>query len=144
VKKRYLALIIEDDADLSFIFSEALRLAGLEVEPIRDGGKALARLAEVEPALIVLDMHLPHLSGMNVLRQIHSEPRLLNTRVIIATADAAIAEELHNKADVVLLKPLSPEQLVELAWRLVPGAKKFASDAAPSTSTNSAPVTDSD
>jgi CheY-like chemotaxis protein len=124
MKKKYRALVIEDHEDLSYVFSEALRMLGFEVETIRDGGKALARLVEVEPpALIMLDMHLPHVSGMNILRQIHADTRLLDTRIIVATADSALADEIRNQADLVLLKPVSFDQLLSLAQRLVPSVQ---------------------
>jgi DNA-binding response OmpR family regulator len=54
-----LALIVEDDEDLSFIFAEALRAAGYEPEIIQDGQLALDRLASFRPDVIVLDLHLP-------------------------------------------------------------------------------------
>jgi two-component system, cell cycle response regulator DivK len=118
-----LALIVEDNLDLASIMALALQSANFEVEMIHDGGKALDRLAEIVPALVILDLHLPHLSGVNALRQIQSDPRLLNTRVVIATADAAMADELRDKADLVLLKPVSVAQIRDLATRLVPSSQ---------------------
>jgi CheY-like chemotaxis protein len=118
-----LALIVEDNLDLAQIMALALQSAGFEVEMIHDGGKALDRLAEIIPALVILDLHLPHLSGVNALRQIQSDRRLLNTRVVIATADAAMADELRDKADLVLLKPVSVNQIRDLAMRLVPSSQ---------------------
>lgn len=115
-----LAMIIEDDESLADIFSLALRRAQFEVEIVRDGGKALARLAETLPAVVVLDLHLPHVSGEVILQQIRADERLANTRVILATADAFMAGELRDAADLVLLKPISPSQLRELASRLRP------------------------
>src|SRR5688572_4122012 len=97
--KSYSALVVEDDKDICFIFGEALRSVGFEVEIVHDGGKGLSRLAETTPHLLVLDMHLPHISGLNLLRQIHTEPRLLPTRVIVATADPALVKELQGQAD---------------------------------------------
>lgn len=130
--KKYLALVVEDDPDLSIIYASALRSAGFEVEIINDGGKALARLAEVIPKLVILDLHLPHLSGTNTLRQIQSDPRLLDTRVVICTADAAKADELRDQADLVLVKPVTYSQLRDLAIRLVPSVQT-RSDAEPPT-----------
>jgi CheY-like chemotaxis protein len=123
VSKKYLAFVIEDDPDLSVIFAAALQSAGFETEIINDGGKALARLAEQAPSLVILDLHLPHLSGVNALRQIHSDRQLLNTRVVVCTADAAMADELREQADLVLLKPVTYSQLRDLAIRLVPGVQ---------------------
>lgn len=120
--KKYLALVVEDDPDLSTIFASALESAGFQVEVINDGGKALARLVEDPiPHLMILDLHLPHLSGANTLRQIHSDRRLIETRVVICTADAAMANELGTQADLVLLKPVMYSQMRDLAIRLVPG-----------------------
>ena len=63
------ALIIEDDEDLSLIFSEALTAAQFETEVIQDGGSAVARLAETTPDVVVLDLHLPNISGKTQRRE---------------------------------------------------------------------------
>jgi DNA-binding response OmpR family regulator len=113
-----LALVIEDDYDLSNIFAQALRSAGFEPEIIRTGDVALARLACTEPGVVVLDLHLPRVAGMDILRQIRADPRLAETRVIVATADDRLAEILHEEADLVLVKPISFSQLRDLSARL--------------------------
>ncbi len=115
------ALVIEDDVDLSTIFSEALKIAGFETEIIRDGQAAVERLAEVVPNVVVLDLHLPHVAGTDILQQIRADSRLDDTRVIVATADASLAEVLEDDADLVLLKPISFLQLSTLASRFSPG-----------------------
>ena len=113
-----LGLIIEDDADQAAIFAEALHLAELETEIIVDGGVAAARLKEVVPKVVVLDLHLPHISGEILLRQIRSTPALAQTRVIIATADPVMAEGLSQEADLVLIKPVGFSQLRDFALRM--------------------------
>ncbi len=113
-----LALIIEDDEDLATIFSEALQLADLKPEIIVNGAAAAARLKEVTPAVVVLDLHLPQVSGATLLYQIRSTPALARTRVIIATADPVMAEGLSLEADLVLIKPISFTQLRDFASRL--------------------------
>jgi DNA-binding response OmpR family regulator len=115
-----LALIIEDDENLADIFSLALRRAQYEVEIVQEGDKALTRLTEIVPAIVILDLHLPHVSGEIILQQLRADQRLAKTRVILATADAFLAGELREEADLVLLKPISPGQLRELASRLRP------------------------
>ena len=114
------ALIIEDDESLSTVFSMALQMAGFETEIARSGNVALTRLAEITPELILLDLHLPHVAGQDILRQIRAEERLASTWVILATADAIMAEGLRGEADLVLLKPISVTQLRDLAKRLFP------------------------
>ncbi len=113
-----LALIIEDDEDLALIFAEALRTVDYEVETITDGLKAQQRLDEVTPYLVTLDMHLPHLSGAALLNKIRTEERLRNVIVIMATADARMAETYADQADFVLIKPISFVQLRDLTARL--------------------------
>ena len=118
------ALVIEDDPDAAAIFSEALKAAEFEVEIIETGDKALERLNVTTPAMIVLDLHLPHVAGPEILRHVRADPRLAETQVIIATADPSMTEALHDQADLVLLKPISFSQLRDLAKRLrnLPGS----------------------
>src|SRR5574337_189650 len=118
--KTPLALIVEDDSDVALLYAEALRGAGFEPEIMRDGGTALAWLAKVVPALVVLDMHLPFVTGAEVLSRMRADRRLDQTRVIMTTGDAQMAEALASKVDLVLVKPVSEEQLRELAARLRP------------------------
>lgn len=112
------ALIIEDDPKLAKIFSLALTSGDFATELINDGRTALKQLKHLIPDVIVLDLHLPYVSGQEILWQIKQDDRLANTHVIIATADALLAEELESQADIVLLKPISVSQLKELAMRL--------------------------
>lgn len=117
-----LALIIEDDEDLANIFAEALRGIGFEVELIADGRVAQERLKNgIPPFLILLDMHLPHVSGGDILTNIiKKEEHLAKTMVIITTADARMGETYSDMADFVMIKPISFVQLRDLTSRLKP------------------------
>jgi DNA-binding response OmpR family regulator len=112
------ALIIEDDVDLASIFSDALQAAQFKTEIIADGAVAQRRLTEVVPQLVVLDLHLPHVSGEVLLRQIRSTPALAGVKVVIASADPITADMLSPESDLVLVKPVSFSQLRDLAQRL--------------------------
>jgi DNA-binding response OmpR family regulator len=114
-----LALIIEDDPDLSEIFSVALRGGGFDTEVILDGQLAIERLAGTPPTIIVLDLHLPHVDGVTLLTQIRANERFAKTAVIVSTADAQLADGLRSKADLVLLKPVGVDQLRDLAKRML-------------------------
>jgi two-component system response regulator AdeR len=112
-----LVFVVEDDPQLSQIFT--LTLSELfEVEAITDGRQALARLSEVAPQLVVLDINLPGASGAEILHSIRADTRFDSTRVILATANPRQADELRDKADIVLLKPISIVQLRDFAERL--------------------------
>jgi CheY-like chemotaxis protein len=112
------ALIIEDEADLAEIYTKALQREGFETETINDGKKAVERLKVISPNVIVLDLHLPQMSGATILQFIRADVRLKKTPVIVTTADERQAEEMEDKADLVLLKPVSLNQLRELASRM--------------------------
>ncbi|MBN1284443.1 MAG: response regulator [Anaerolineae bacterium] len=114
-----LALVIEDDFDAATIFATALKANGFETEMIHDGAEALKRLETVTPAVVVLDMHLPEVAGTDILRRIRANPAMKDTRVLVATADARMADTVEHLADLVLLKPITFSQVRDLAARLV-------------------------
>ena len=116
--KKPIGLIIEDDEDLSIIFSEALNAAGYQTEIIRNGRIAMERLKTITPELVSLDMHLPGVSGLEILQYIRSEKRLALTNVVVTTADAVMAEQVRESADFVLIKPITFGQLRDLTSRL--------------------------
>lgn len=115
-----LALIVEDEKDLSDIFVEALQHADFNTEAVRDGQSAVERLGEIVPDLVLLDLHLPNVAGTDILRQIRQDPRLDQTQVIVVTADARSAEFLRTDAELVLVKPVRFSQLRDLASRIRP------------------------
>lgn len=115
-----LALIVEDDGHLASIYSQALQAAQYTTETVLDGNTALDRLRKIVPAVVVLDLHLPIVSGKDVLTEIRSNERLAQTKVMITTADATLAENLAGDSDLVLLKPIGFDQLRDLAARLRP------------------------
>ena len=112
-----LALIIEDDPQLNEII--ALTLEGdFEINACSDGTSGWNRLSEITPHIVVLDLNLPGMPGKEILTRLRADDRFKNTRVILATADERQAETLTDAADIVLLKPVSPAQLRELANRI--------------------------
>ncbi len=114
-----LAFVIEDDSYLSDVFSEAVKKAGYNVEILTDGKAARARLLALVPDVVILDLHLPEVSGADLLTEIRADERLAKTRVIIATGDPYLANNLRPMADLVLIKPVGYVQLRDLAKRLL-------------------------
>jgi DNA-binding response OmpR family regulator len=112
------ALIVEDEIDLAIIFSKALQEAGFETQIVRAGDTALMWLTSTQPQIVILDLHLPRVSGEDILKQIRADDRLAETKVIISTADPRLGELLQDQADLVLLKPIGFSQLRDLAARL--------------------------
>ena len=117
IYKESVALIVEDDPDLIHIFARALEISEYKTHTVSTGEDALKVLAEFEPDIVVLDLHLPGISGGEILQTIREDGRLRQTRVILATADYRTAEDLRDQADLVLLKPISFKQLRDLSAR---------------------------
>jgi CheY-like chemotaxis protein len=117
-----LALIVEDTLQIAEAFSFVLEGAGFTPEVLHDGGRVMARLEDSDqdlPDVIVLDMNLPNMDGREILRRIRTDGRLEHLQVIVATANSHMAESVKDQADIVLLKPVSFEQLRALSTRLV-------------------------
>jgi DNA-binding response OmpR family regulator len=117
-----LALVVEDEYDVSIIFAKALQAAGFDTKITRSGDTALAWLSSMTPDIVILDLNLPRVPGTEILHAIRADGRLVNTKVIVATAYSRLAESLRKEADLVLPKPVSFGQLRDLAAHLVPNA----------------------
>jgi DNA-binding response OmpR family regulator len=111
------ALIVEDDRKLNEIIVLTLQ-KDFDLETCANGDTAMELLGNVVPQIVVLDLNIPGTPGREILTHIRSNKRFARTHVIVATADGRQAETLHNEADIVLLKPVSPGQLKELALRV--------------------------
>ena len=115
-----LAFVIEDDELIAKIFSAAVEEAQYETVIIRNGIEALEVLSSRIPDLVVLDLHLPGISGINILREIRNDNRLKNTRVLIVSADATQTEYLRVQSDQILVKPVGFYMMREVAARFRP------------------------
>ena len=107
------AIVIEDDPKLSTIFQMTLQQAGFETALDLNGDKYRALLDVAEPALVILDLHLPYAFGADILEEIRA--RFPETVIAIVTADILKAKSLTEKADHILLKPVSVGSLLKLA-----------------------------
>jgi CheY-like chemotaxis protein len=119
MKDQPFVLIIEDSIELANIFVEILEMSGMKVELITDGAIAMQKLAVEIPDLMLLDMHLPNVSGLEILDYVRATDRLRNTRVVAITANALLTVDLMDKADLLLIKPVTFAQISELSTRLL-------------------------
>ncbi|MBN1814298.1 MAG: response regulator [Anaerolineae bacterium] len=115
-----IALIVEDERDLSFLLAQVAKLAGYEPEVIHSGDIALERLSQVIPDLVLLDLNLPKVLGTDILKHIRSEQRLLGVYVIVVTAYKHLAEATYEQANQVLNKPFEFDQLAQLVTNARP------------------------
>jgi DNA-binding response OmpR family regulator len=109
-------LMIEDDARLASMVSEYLRQSGFEVAHALDGVSGLAALQQTPPALVVLDLMLPDMDGLEICRRIRAlGGALARTPILMLTAkgdpmDRVIGLEVG--ADDYLAKPFEPRELL--------------------------------
>jgi CheY-like chemotaxis protein len=97
-------LVIEADTDLVTIFSQALKSAAYATEVWMSHTEALAKLEQAIPRLLVLDPHLPEVSGVDILKRVQTNRRFTSTHIIVTTADPLLADTLRDMIDMVLIK----------------------------------------
>ncbi|MCL6459234.1 MAG: response regulator transcription factor [Gorillibacterium sp.] len=106
-------LVVDDEPSIAMLLNFNLKLAGYEVQCVYDGEAVFEVLAEFRPDLIVLDLMLPKLSGIEVCRRLRRANNLVP--VIMLTALQGISEKiagLDNGADDYMTKPFSPQELL--------------------------------
>ena len=113
-------LVVEDNRDNLLVITAILEEAGFAYITAADGPQALARAREATPALILLDMHLPGLGGLETARQIKADPNLRGTPIAALTAMAMRGDReeiLAAGLDDYLAKPFEPQELMDLVRR---------------------------
>jgi two-component system, OmpR family, phosphate regulon response regulator PhoB len=108
-------LIVEDEIDVAELLAHHLRGEGFSVEIVTNGRIAFAAVKAQTPALIVLDLMLPEISGLDLCRMIKSNPVTRNVPIVMLSArieeiDRVLGFELG--ADDYVVKPFSPRELV--------------------------------
>jgi two-component system response regulator MprA len=106
-------MVVDDDAPIRRMLVRTLTAEGFEVTASPDGGSALAAIEESAPDMLVLDVSMPGLDGLDVCRRVRAKG--LGFPVLLLTARDAVAERvagLEAGADDYLVKPFAPEELV--------------------------------
>src|SRR5881394_145827 len=120
-------LHVEDDVSLQNLVRAALEhLGGYEVHTAADGPQALQLARQHPPRLVLLDLDLPGMSGIEVLRAMRAIESLRDVPAIFLTAvvDPRVLAELRAlQAQEILQKPFRPRQLVETVTRVLREAK---------------------
>lgn len=113
------ALVIDDDKYLGEAFVIALRHYGFIAEHIIDSTQALSAIETRRPDVIMLDINMPRVSGVDILRAVRANPALADMKIIVVTAGGLVTqnETVNQLADLVLLKPVSMTQITSFAER---------------------------
>lgn len=113
-------LIIEDEEDAAELFSEMMRVSGFRVIATSRSKPAISMMIEEKPDLVLLDIMMPDVSGLDILRQMRRDPNLSDTPVIVLTAKsmpADIKKGMEAGASTYLTKPVGFQELKEAVDR---------------------------
>jgi len=102
-------MIIEDEPDAAEMFAEMMRVNGFRVLKMFSSAHAIPIIAQEKPDIIILDIMMPDISGLEVLRYLHREPDLLSIPVIVVSAKGMpgdIKTGIEAGASMYLTKPV--------------------------------------
>ena len=116
-------MIIEDEPDAAELFAEMMRLNGYRVLKTFSSVPAMALIAQERPDVIILDIMMPDVSGLDVLRYMRKDPELAPIPVVVVSAKATpadISAGLEAGATVYLTKPVGYVELKNAVDGLMP------------------------
>ncbi len=108
-------LVVDDEADLLDLISYNLTKEGYEVSTASDGGEALTEIRKARFDLVVLDLMLPGIQGMELCRILRGDPKTETIPIIMLTAKGEEVDRvlgLETGADDYITKPFSPRELI--------------------------------
>ena len=107
-------VVADDDADIRDLVVFKLRQSGHDVHPVADGAAAVEECQSVTPDLVVLDVMMPGMGGLDACRALRQDPALARVPVILLTARAQesdIEQGVDAGADDSVVNPFSPREL---------------------------------
>lgn len=128
-------LVVEDNELNLKLFCDLLRAHGHEAEPVRDGREAIERARAFAPDLVVMDIQMPHVSGLELIEQMKVDAELMTTPIMAVTAYAAKGDEERIRdagAEGYVSKPISVLKFVEAVNELLAMGAERAAEAAES------------
>ena len=116
-------LVVEDNALNIKLFCDLLSAHGHEALPVTDSRVALDAAREFRPDLVITDIQLPHVSGLDLIRQIRAEPHLADVPIMAVTAYAGQGDDDRIRAagaQAYVSKPISVARFVQEVSALLP------------------------
>jgi two-component system cell cycle response regulator DivK len=120
-------LVVEDNELNLKLFCDLLRAHGYEAEPVRDGREAVERARGFEPDLIVMDIQMPHITGLELIEQLKADDDLKPIPIMAVTAYAAKGDEERIRdagAEGYVSKPISVIRFVDAVSSLLAFAEE--------------------
>ena len=124
-------LVVEDNELNLKLFCDLLRAHGYSAEPVRDGREAVDRARSFGPDLIVMDIQMPHISGLELIEQLKADEALKGVPIMAVTAYAAKGDEDRIRdagAEGYESKPISVVRFVEAVGKLLAGRESEDSE----------------
>ena len=121
-------LVVDDEPSIVDLVRFTLEDADVRVVEASEGAEALVLARRIKPDLILLDVQMPRLDGLEVCRQLRREPAFARAPIIILTAAGQEADRVRGLgagADEYLTKPFSPLALLALVEALVPETRSW-------------------
>lgn len=115
-------MVVDDEEGILRVVTEKLEREGYEVTPACGGHECLEKLREEKPDLILLDIMMPELDGLEVCRTIKTSPATKDIKVAVFTVRTSPRDrELSAEylADYHIDKPISMKHLVKIVWKLL-------------------------
>jgi CheY-like chemotaxis protein len=109
-------LLVEDDMDLRDIYTLLLEQSGFRVTGAQDGEEALARVSGLSPDLIITDVTMPRMNGLELCRRLHQDERLRRIPILIHSSDLCV-QPPHGEAFIAKGSELT--RLLDLIHRLI-------------------------
>jgi CheY-like chemotaxis protein len=116
MEPRLRVLLVEDAPFLRYAFGRLLRMEGFEVKEVNDGREALDSLADFRPQLVLTDLMMPVMGGVELIAHIRADPANMDLPVVAITADAtdqASVQARQAGADDVVIKPVDLTALLD-------------------------------
>ncbi|GLY00071.1 MULTISPECIES: response regulator [Actinoplanes] len=115
-------VVAEDHDDIRYVVQRSLERAGHRVVAAADGAAALAAIREHRPDLVVTDVDMPYLTGLELCRAIRADPALRHIPIVVASGALMPGDDRATAAgaSATLLKPFVPAQLLALVTNLLP------------------------
>lgn len=108
-------LVVDDEPDLRFVIRRFLERAGHRVNVAGDGAAALRSCEQARPDLVITDLMMPVMGGIEFIERLRAEPATAAIPVLVLTSDWQVPAD----ADAVLSKPFQPVELIAVAERLM-------------------------
>lgn len=108
-------LVVDDEPDVTDLVAYHLKAKGFQVETVNDATASISRARGYQPDLVILDIMMPHLSGIQICRILRADNKLARVPIIFLTAKAEQPdriEGLESGADDYVSKPFSPKELI--------------------------------